>query len=1486
MTRHLSRLFTGAVVWAAFLGGGPLGVQAGHAPISGHTGGSALAADIAVHHVPLFPAASNALGRQGFVRIVNRSGTAGTVDISAYDTVGTHHGPVALRIPEGRAAHFNSGDLENGNRDKGLDGATGAPGEGDWRLELRSTLDLEVLAYMRTRDGFLTSLHDLVPATGSVHDVVLFNPGENPNQVSRLRLINRGAETASVTVEGTDDRGVTPGGPVVLSLPGGAAREWKAHELESGEGEGLSGALGDGTGKWRLRLSSSVPIQVMSLLASPTGHLTNLSTLPVSGDGEEFRTGHGVPLFPSAARFMRESVQGFVRVINRSGHEGEVRIDAFDDEGTTYGPVTLNIGANEAVHFNSHDLENGNADKGLDGETGAPVGGNWRLELSSSLDIDVLAYIRTSDGFLTSMHDLVPRTNANRRVAIFNPGSNASQVSRLRLINRGDETASVTITGIDDKGNSPGTEVAVTVRGGGSRTFTSQELESGDHEELTGALGDGAGKWRLVVESDSHVDAMSLLTSPGGHMTNLSTGAVEAMADPRQISHYVLAGEELNAKTGWTMDLAGDVDCDGTEDILVGAPHRWNAAVFLVSAADLHRADAADGKSDRFVRLSHTARQGGSWKLHTIWNHETKLQATSIPDVDGDGCAELVVGVPGDFVFHPGAIGRAGAVYVVSGSDLEVADALDGASDREISFNEFIGQGIDDLPGSWRLLGESTNDAAGQTIASGDMNGDGRPELVIAAPKEGEDDNGAVYILSVDELKEKPSEVRLREIATLPNSWKLIGARGERNTGQSLASGDFDGDGRTDLVVHAQTSGAGEPDVLYLVSSKDLPHADAADGSRNGEIELETIAHQESSWRLTTSLRTKEIPAESILAMHDLTGDGVDEIGFAERTTDGGKGAVVFISSATLGSIRDAAGNSNRNISLARLESAEGWLRIIGDSNALTVWKGKDLNADGVPEIVVGEPGHVRPTDCADSVSPPANGAVHVLSGSALAAADLADGRRDSKVHLRNAMTLGSSRKIVGGPGWRLGATSFDMKDLDGDGDLEAGFGANLASLARIRPDLCSDLDGEGGVILVSASAMEDLDEADGEVDREINPESLVAGVECEGVSLPRATRQFSDNVVVMEMTGCIWADRIDFAMVAREVLAHYEDGFDYLFLISNLPSAGYDTRNYYGIYVDVQNQVHGIGKAQGRFGLFRDIYGSDARGRLTGMTHIPWLEGLILGPALHEIMHTWANFSVPSVRPSHWGFSSANGQLGGFDIDNLVNHGRGRYSAGRFGTFANGGNFVPYSPIELYFAGLVGPEEVPDLWVARDGAWTRERDDDGNAIFTSSRVETYTIERIIAENGARSPDHLTSQKSFRAALVLLVDDSFPGETGDLEWLSGAVRRFSHDGDDRASGYNFWEATGGRATLKMDALGALRKPTPERSVQSAGAPIEPSSGTNVGAAREVPGVVADDHPHDHDIIVDGVDDEAGWLTINRRSAPAGILRPAPAPVVR
>ena len=485
----------------------------------------ARSASARAHRIAFFPAAARweEKGYQGFARIINRSDEAGEVRIDAWDDAGTHRAPLTLAIGAGETVHFNSDDLEGGNAAKGLDGAAGA-GAGDWRLELSSALDLEALAYIRTRDGFLTAMHDVAPRSEAGHRVVIFNPGRNTAQASRLRVVNPGEAAAEVRIEGIDGQGRSPGSAVVVEVAAGASRTLSAKELESG-GAGFTGALGRGSGKWRLVVSAEQAMEVMSLLASPTGHLTNLSTVPDNAEAgpapEDATIAHTVGLFPAASRWAQRGYQGFARIVNRSGEAGEVRIDAWDDAGAHRGPVTLAIGADETVHFNSDDLEGGNAGKGLSGGVGPPGRGDWRLRLSSGLDLVVLAYIRTDDGFLTSMHDMAPSGEAGHRVVVFNPGRNTEQASRLRIVNLGGETAAVRIEGIDGRGETGGV-VEVSVPAGASRTLGAAELESGG-AGFTGALGAGSGKWRLLVSADGPIGVMSLLASPTGHLTNLST---------------------------------------------------------------------------------------------------------------------------------------------------------------------------------------------------------------------------------------------------------------------------------------------------------------------------------------------------------------------------------------------------------------------------------------------------------------------------------------------------------------------------------------------------------------------------------------------------------------------------------------------------------------------------------------------------------------------------------------------------------------------------------------------------------------------------------------------------------------------------------------------------------------------------------------------------------------------------------------------------
>ena len=125
-----------------------------------------------------------------------------------------------------------------------------------------------------------------MPVTDGEHRVITFNPGRNTNQVSRLRLINPGDLSANVRIKGVDDTGHSPGDVVQVSVPPRAARSYTSKQLESGTRD-FGGALGIGSGKWQLFIASDRPIDVMNLLESPTGHITNLSTVPGIGVEED-----------------------------------------------------------------------------------------------------------------------------------------------------------------------------------------------------------------------------------------------------------------------------------------------------------------------------------------------------------------------------------------------------------------------------------------------------------------------------------------------------------------------------------------------------------------------------------------------------------------------------------------------------------------------------------------------------------------------------------------------------------------------------------------------------------------------------------------------------------------------------------------------------------------------------------------------------------------------------------------------------------------------------------------------------------------------------------------------------------------------------------------------------------------------------------------------------------------------------------------------
>ena len=297
----------------------------------------------------------------------------------------------------------------------------------------------------------------------------------------------------------------------------------------------------------------------------------------------------------------------------------------------------------------------------------------------------------------------------------------------------------------------------------------------------------------------------------------------------------------------------------------------------------------------------------------------------------------------------------------------------------------------------------------------------------------------------------------------------------------------------------------------------------------------------------------------------------------------------------------------------------------------------------------------------------------------------------------------------------------------------------------------------------------------------------------------------YNDNVVILPISeDHLASDELRLRECVEDFYAHFKDEFDFLMFLSNLEHTEYRARGYLGRYFGIRNDVHGIGEP---------IRASERQ--LQGFMHFSYYFAVANGPTLHELMHRWANeVVVPEFQP-HWGLTSADGILGGFDIDHLVDNGDGTYYVTEdFSVAGEALNSKPFSPIELYLAGFVAAESVPDLLVM-EGARILYDDEgrvryteDGFRLLGADEVASYSIEDLVAEHGWREPSHINAQRDFRAAAILLVDPQRPATKERLDLISANVAWFSNPGWDDASGFNFYEATGGRGTMKMDDLNA------------------------------------------------------------------------------
>ena len=375
---------------------------------------------------------------------------------------------------------------------------------------------------------------------------------------------------------------------------------------------------------------------------------------------------------------------------------------------------------------------------------------------------------------------------------------------------------------------------------------------------------------------------------------------------------FAMVGAENGDRAGVSVSDAGDVNGDGIDDIIVGAPR---GTLGGSNAGRAYVVFGSEGAADfGNVDLASLAEPAGFLIRGGLSDH-VGTGVSSAGDFNGDGFDDLIVGAPFDSY---GAAGGGGAYIVLGKAGGFGTITLFGASSPD-----------------WiRIEGDNTPSYEGGSVSSaGDVNGDGLDDILVGGRTndDGGDNAGKAYV--VFGRTANPGTIDLGSLPAF-GGFGIIGASFEQFVGDNISdAGDINGDGFDDVIV-GTTQGYGRAWVIFgqsaLRGTIDLEFLDPADG-----------------FLITAPFNSAF--AGLVGSAGDFNGDGFDDI--AVSTSGGGSARpknsvyIVFGKEGGFG-----------QVDLAALTPATGFVIKGGEpfEAGQSVSAAGDVNGDGFDDIVIG----------------------------------------------------------------------------------------------------------------------------------------------------------------------------------------------------------------------------------------------------------------------------------------------------------------------------------------------------------------------------------------------------------------------------------------------------------------------------------------------------------------------------------------------------